>query len=116
MPNINSYPETTTDLQRLLAALQKALADAQAAKARQDFHKSERQVASQDLKATLTQGRDLAMRLRSAAKFKIGPRNEKLAQFNIKPLRKRTRKATAPAAPAATPPPAAAPAAKPAKP
>jgi len=37
-------------------------------------------------------GRELAIRLRAVVKSNIGPKSERLVQFKIAPLRKRTRK------------------------
>ena len=39
------------------------------------------------------------MRLRGAVKFKIGPRNERLVQFGIAPLRRHPRRDPEPAPP-----------------
>lgn len=78
------------------AALDTALVEAQDAKSRQDLHTSEKQLATQDLKEAIARGKDVARQIRSAAKFKLGPRNEKLVQFQVAPLRKRApRKAAA---------------------
>jgi hypothetical protein len=106
MPNINSYADVIQDWQALLAAfkdnaerlpgieeelaaLEKALTEAMAVKSRQDSYRSEKQKATQELGEILENGRDLAMRLRGAVRFKIGPRSEKLVQFGMTPLRRR---------------------------
>jgi hypothetical protein len=106
MINVRSYGNTIEDWRRLLVAAKenaellpdlavetKALSDllagAQEAKSRQDLHASEKQRATQDLQSTLAQGKDLAIQIRGAVKFKLGPRNEKLVQFRVAPLRKR---------------------------
>jgi hypothetical protein len=106
MPKINTYGDSITDLNRLLAAahenaaqlpdvtvvtheLETVLDLAQDAKYRQDFHGSERQLATQDLRDALARGRDAAIQLRSAARLALGARNEKLVHFRVIPLRKR---------------------------
>jgi len=83
------------DVQAEKAALEKSLADAQEAKKRQDLHVSDKQRATQDLAAALARGKDAAIQLRGAAKFKLGPRDEKLVHFQVAPLRKRGARKTA---------------------
>jgi hypothetical protein len=50
---------------------------------------AEKQEATNRCNAILTEGNDLAMRIRAAVKAALGPRNERLTQFGIAPLRKR---------------------------
>ena len=105
-PSIKNYGAFTTSLRRLVVAvkdnaavlpdvttevatLEGALAAAEDAKTRQDSHKADKQVATQDMKTALAQAQNAAFQLQSAAKFKLGARNEKLVGFQIVPLRKR---------------------------
>lgn len=109
MPNTTTYTDVVGDWEQLLAAvdehesvlpdianeraaLQQALLDARSEKARQASHTAARQRATQELEILLDRGREVAMRLRGAAKLKIGPRSELLVQFGVAPLRRRTRR------------------------
>ncbi|HVG09101.1 MAG TPA: hypothetical protein VNM67_15455 [Thermoanaerobaculia bacterium] len=109
MPDIGSYAKVVQDWKKVLAAteehewkmpdvaqvrqqLQQELTKAEGAKTRQDSHTAWRQLATQELKEVLITGRDLAMRLRFAAKLGLGPRNEQLVQFGVAPLRGRAGK------------------------
>lgn len=109
MPDIGTYPKVIQDWKKVLAAtaehaddlgdvsevrqeLQATLLLAEAVKARQESFAAARQVATQELEEILDRGRDLAMRLRFAAKLKLGPRNEQLVQFGSAPLRRRGRR------------------------
>lgn len=106
MPNIGNYAKVVQDWTQLLAAteehaakmtdvsaerqeLEQTLKKAEEVKARQESSTAARQVATQELTEVLAHGRDVAMRLRFAAKVKLGPRNEQLVQFGSAPLRKR---------------------------
>ena len=115
MPVASSYADVITDWEALLmavlenapnlpdvertrAAFQEHVAKTKEVKARQDSHTAARQEATQELKQRLKDGREFAIRLRGVVKANIGPKSERLVQFGIAPIRKRTRK------PAATPP------------
>ena len=82
--NADRLPDTQVERSTLEAALAKALE----AKTLQDLHRAEKQRATQLLQKALAEGADAAAQLRGAAMFKLGPRNEKLVQFQIAPLRK----------------------------
>lgn len=107
--NANSYADLIHEWEALLAAVQEhaaelpsaepyralleaALADVKAVKVRQDSLTSTRQGATQDLQAAIEKAREVAMRLRGAVKADLGPKNERLVQFKIAPLRKRQRR------------------------
>lgn len=110
MPNTTTYTDVVVDWEKLLAGvedhdeqlgeatqeerdeLQQILGEAKVAKARQDSHTAARQQATQELQQILERGRDVAMKMRSAIKAKVGLRNEILVQFGIAPLRRRVRK------------------------
>jgi hypothetical protein len=106
MPNTSSYADIVRDWDLLLtssqdvlenlpeaeryrSALQQILEETRAIKARQESARAIRQQATQELKAKLQQGRDLAISLRGAVRSGLGPRNERLVQFRVAPLRKR---------------------------
>jgi len=107
MPDTGSYAKVVQDWKKVLAAteehvlkmpevglerqeLQQTLEVTEGVKARQDSHAASRQAATQELVELLAFGRDLAMRLRFAAKLGLGPRNEQLVQFGAAPLRSRS--------------------------
>jgi hypothetical protein len=109
MPDIGSYPKQTRDWEGVLAAaeenaallpdiqnetvaLKQTLDKVKALKDRQESHRAAGQVTTQELKQTLKEGRDLAAKVRDAAKFKIGRRSERLVQFSVTPLRQRAKK------------------------
>jgi hypothetical protein len=90
------------DVQRAQAAFELILPQIKETKARQDSLTAARQETTQTLNKLLVEVRDLAIRLRAVVKSNLGPKSERLVQFGVAPLRKRTRKpATQP--PAATP-------------
>jgi vacuolar-type H+-ATPase subunit I/STV1 len=117
MPNTGSFPKVTHDWEGVLAAaeenaallpdlqtektgLQQTLEKVRSLKERQASFRAAKQETTQTLKQTLEEGRQLAEKLRDAAKFKIGRRSERLVQFSVAPLRKRPgKKKTPPAAP-----------------
>ena len=70
------------------ALLERELAAAEEAKIRQDAFVGEKQRATQEMAVALVRARDAFRQLQSAAKFKLGPSNEKLTSFLLKPLRK----------------------------
>lgn len=129
MPTATSYPDVVEDWEGLLTsarnnadklpdisrhttALELVLGQTKAMKALQQSHAAARQEATQELNKLLEQGRELAIRLRAVIKGEIGPKNERLVQFKVKPIRKRPRKTpepppevTPPAAPPAGPQP-----------
>jgi hypothetical protein len=129
MSNTDSYTQTTGDWEDVLAAakeneallpdlqaertaLEQSLAKAKGLKEQQNSFRAARQATTQDLKQTLVDGRQLAEKVRDAAKFKIGRRSERLVQFKVAPLRKRAPRKTGDK----TPPPVTEPTPAPAKP
>lgn len=96
--------EKLPDIERHSSALELVLGQTKAMKSLQDSHTAGRQVATQELKKLVTQGRELAIRLRGAVKANLGPKNEQLVEFNMKPIRKRPRKAKAVKPPEVTTP------------
>lgn len=128
MPNTGNYSKAVLDWEQLLSAvqenegilpdiqaekdeLQQVLDAARSMKVRRESYRAARQQATQDLKALVQKGNEFAMRIRQAAKFKIGPRSERLVQFNAAPLRPRARRTVTVAKPESpAPPPAPTPA------
>jgi hypothetical protein len=85
-------PEVQAEVEKERLKVAQLLAEVQALKARQVELTALRQQATQQLKATVAQGKEAVMQFRAILKAKFGPRNERLVQFNMAPLRKRSRK------------------------
>jgi len=77
----------------LRVALEWHLQEAMAVKARQKFHRAESTQATKELRQLQAGGLELAMRLGNLAKSALGPRDERLEQFGVAPLRPRGPKA-----------------------
>lgn len=108
MPNINSFADLVLDQERLLLAFDdnaEELAPAEPQrnavainldrlrdlKARQDSFGAQRQQTTQDLLALMDKTREDARRLRGMVKGLLGTRNERLVQFQVAPVRRRSR-------------------------
>jgi hypothetical protein len=85
-------PETQQELVKERQGLVNSLSDIKPLKARQQELTAMRQEVTQQLNAAFQRGKDAAIAYRSAVRAKVGPRNERLVQYKIAPLRKRTRK------------------------
>ena len=118
MPEIKSFADLIRDWQRVLqafldhtvalapaesrrVALSDLLSRALDLKARQDSHTAIRQQITQELDQVLEEGREQARQIRGMAKAILGSRNERLVQFDVAPLRRRSRKAKPPEPPPA---------------
>jgi hypothetical protein len=114
MSNNSSYADIIRDWEKLLAsvqgdaaslptadphrlALQQTLDQIKAQKTRQDTLQATRQETTQDLKNLIVQGREQVIRLRGVVRAEVGPKSERLVQFGVAPLRKRSRRTTTPA-------------------
>src|SRR5690349_1166076 len=110
-PIAGSYPDTVEDWEGLLTsarnnadklpdisrhttALELVLGQTKEVKALQLSHAAARQEATQQLKKLLSQGKELAIRLRAVVRGEIGPTSERLVQFKVKPIRKRAPRKT----------------------
>lgn len=108
MPNTLAYRVAIPDWEELLAAaiehaatlpdltvertaLGGFLDQARFLKTRQQSFTAARQATTQELGQVIRDGVEVARRLRDAAKFKLGQRNEQIVQFNVAPLRRRPR-------------------------
>jgi hypothetical protein len=69
--------------------LARSLDQAEALKGLQDRLQGERQQATQQLNAVLAQGKEAAIRIRSLARSRIGPKSETLVHFRVSPIRPR---------------------------
>jgi len=75
--------------QREIQLLGQATKEARATLLRRDRLVKESQETTKKGLEALARGGELAMRIRSAVKGTLGPRDERLIHFGIKPLRKR---------------------------
>jgi hypothetical protein len=86
---------TLPDISAERAVLERELATVEEAKSRQDAFVGGKQRATQEMREAFVRAREAFLQLQNAAKFKLGPHNEKLASFQVKPLRKRGPRLTA---------------------
>ncbi|HEY0556562.1 MAG TPA: hypothetical protein VGG20_20070 [Thermoanaerobaculia bacterium] len=124
---LNTLAANTADLPHLETSrvkLQGFLEDVRSLAMQQDLHAANKQLASKQLRATLSNGKKLTTFLRTGLKEHYGNRNDKLVEFGIPTFRRKKKDATdtpppdgPTAGPAAghVPSPAAAPAPKPAE-
>ncbi len=97
--------------------LQGFLDDVRTLVMQQDLHASNKQIASQQLRTTLANGKKLTTFLRTGLKEHYGNRNEKLVEFGIPTFRRKKKDATGTPPPVeTTPPPAGAPSSAPSGP
>lgn len=106
MGSINGHGRIMADWRSLLSAwlhhaetmagsiedrdlLARSLDQAEALKGLQDRLQGERQQATQQLNAVLAQGKEAAIRIRSLARSRIGPKSETLVHFRVSPIRPR---------------------------
>ena len=106
MSSINGFGDVMVDWQSLLAAYKQhaeVLGDGEAdraflaeARARafelknlQQSLRARKQEATQQLNELMREGKEVAMRMRSLARHRFGPRNEGLVLFRVAPVRKR---------------------------
>jgi len=80
--------------QREIQLLSQAAKEARSAMARRDRLVSDSRETTRKCREAFSKGGELAMRIRSAVKGTLGPRDERLVHFGIKPLRKKAGKAT----------------------
>lgn len=86
---VRKHLESLPELEPLFREMERIAREAQVLKGDQEELRARQQQATQDLKGKIREGRDLAIVLRGAVRSKIGPRNERLVQFGIAPLRRR---------------------------
>ena len=86
---------TSPDLRPLVEAecqtLEKNLTEFLSLKARQEELTAQRQETTQQLKEVMARGREVAVGIRSVLRGKVGPWNERVVQFRIAPIRRRSR-------------------------
>lgn len=84
---VNALPLLEAEREQLQAVVIKA----RDLSKRQDAERAIAQQTTQELKAEMTSGRELALRLRNGVKAVLGPKNEKLVEYGMKPQRRRIR-------------------------
>ena len=84
-------PEVQPDVERLRPADVQELTDVKSLQARQEELTAQRQETTQKLKVALERLRDILLIFQAVVKGSLGPRNERLVQFKITPLRRRSR-------------------------
>lgn len=84
-------PDVLSDVQSERRILEEALVEAKSLKARQQELTAQRQETTQKLKEALGRLREAWMLFRALARAKLGLRNERLVQFQVAPLRARSR-------------------------
>lgn len=80
---------TLPDISVERSTLERELTAVEEAKSRQDAFVGHKQRATQEMREAFGRAKEAVLQLQSAAKFKLGPHNERLASFLVKPLRKR---------------------------
>jgi hypothetical protein len=122
MPSPSSQADIIVDAEGMLDALSRdpvlqagvvdehqelddALDAVRVLKGQQKEHNARRQETTQLLLKALERLREAALRLRAAVKAKLGPYSERLVQFNVAPIRRRSRKPEKPPEEEPDPPP-----------
>ena len=83
-------------LEHCRAQLEAVLGDAKAAQERRLGHMAAARQGTQDVKALLRMGNDVAAQLESGVRLLYGRRSQKLGEFGVKPLLPRGRKKAVP--------------------
>lgn len=88
---IESNSALLPGLSTLASPLAETLTEIKVLSSRQEALKADRQKTTQDLRVAFDRARDLSIRVRAAVKSQLGPRTEKLVEFQVAPLRRRAR-------------------------
>lgn len=86
----NAEALASADPQR--QALEQILAKARELKNQQESFIAAKQQLTKEINELMEDGEEAARRLRAAAKANLGTKNERLVQFDVTPIRPRTRK------------------------
>lgn len=109
MPVINSYADVLRDWESLLNAcrqnaelltgvdpvaesLERHLGRLKEVKNEQEQLEGTRKAATQRLRAAREEGSETARQLRSLVRSRLGTKNERLVQFRVAPIRRKTRR------------------------
>jgi hypothetical protein len=85
---VKDNPVLLPDVTAEVSTLEQALSSAEEAKKRQETHRWNKQLATQEMRSALGVAQNAAFQIQNAAKFKLGARSEALVAFQVKPLRK----------------------------
>lgn len=96
---IAKNPDLVPSTERFRGPLETALTNIRTLIGTQKTLIADKQKVTQDLRAAVQEGRNLAMNVRAIAKGEVGSRSEKLVEFGVAPLRPRTRKRKPPQGP-----------------
>jgi chromosome segregation ATPase len=88
---VDRMPELQPEVQKERQAVEESLTEVKTLKAQQEDLTAKRQEITQRLTAALVRLREAGMQLRALVRAKLGLRNERLVQFSVAPLRKRSR-------------------------
>jgi hypothetical protein len=88
---VEANPSLLPNLDEQFAPVKETLDEIKTLTTRQETLKADKQKITQDLKAARARLQDRTIQLRAAIKGKLGPRTEKLVEFKLQPLRKRSR-------------------------
>lgn len=80
-------------VEKFLAPLDAALAKIRTLNTTRNTLIADKQKVTQDLKAAVTEAQNLAIDARAVIRGEVGSRSEKLVEFGVAPLRRRSRKA-----------------------
>lgn len=80
-------------VEKFLAPLDSALTKIRALNATRNTLIADKQKVTQDLKAAMADAQSLAIDVRAVIRGEVGARSEKLVEFGVAPLRRRSRKA-----------------------
>lgn len=105
LASLEANKETFPQLDAYRTQLEAMLTQAREASAEQTAMAASKQQATQLIRTLLVDGRKLATVLRTVVRQKYGNRAEKLVEFDLQPLRARTRVATAGTKPPTVTPP-----------
>ena len=88
---VNGIPELRVEVQKEFQEMEDSLTEVKSLKPQQEELTAKRQEVTQKLTAAMVRLREAGMQLRALVRAKLGLRNERLVQFKVAPLRKRSR-------------------------
>ena len=88
---VDRIPELKEEVQKERQEVEGSLTEVKILKVEQEELTAKRQEVTQKLTAALLRLREAGMQFRALVRAKLGLRNERLVQFSVAPLRKRSR-------------------------
>ena len=89
--SIAKHPDLIPGVQKFLPPFDAALAKVRGFNARRVTLIADKQQTTQDLKAAVAEAQNLAIDIRAVIRGEVGARSEKLVEFGVAPLRKRSK-------------------------